>query len=309
MRNFIINLIVFIFILLCCLTGLLLLNRYYAYIPVNNNKHILIIGHSHSECAYNDSLINGVKNFSKSGESYFYSYFKTKLLIEKNPNINTVLIEFSNNQIESSMDNWIWGEKHMSYRFPQYGSFMDYNSYSLLWHKNSKCFLNSLKFLTKHNIKNVLKKFKLKEDIGGYFYLERNKTDSLLRVISTMPQLKHKTIELSKYNIIYLKKTIEYLLDKKKKVFLIRSPMHNMYEGFRNEQQFQNVLKNNFPEVEFIDFSHFKLLNSEFGDLDHLNYKGAAKFSIWFNELLKKGLLIKKDKQRFIDSEINDIRV
>ena len=38
--------------------------------PVNN----VIFGHSHSECAFNDSLINNFKNLSQSRQSYFYSF-------------------------------------------------------------------------------------------------------------------------------------------------------------------------------------------------------------------------------------------
>jgi hypothetical protein len=36
-----------------------------------------------------------------------------------------------------------------------------------------------------------------------------------------------------------------------------------------------------------------------------LNYKGAKKFSTWFAYLLEIGLLQQKDKQIFIDNEIN----
>ena len=42
--------------------------------PVKN----VIFGHSHSECAYNDSLINNFKNLSQSRESYFYTFQKIK---------------------------------------------------------------------------------------------------------------------------------------------------------------------------------------------------------------------------------------
>ena len=114
MKSFIVNLLKFVFFFLFILIGLFLLNRHFANFKIKESSRILIVGHSHSECAYNDSLINNVVNFSQSGESYFYTYFKTKKFIEQNPNIQTVLIEFSNNQIAFSMNNWIWAEKYMS---------------------------------------------------------------------------------------------------------------------------------------------------------------------------------------------------
>ena len=64
------------------------------------------------------------------------------------------------------------------------------------------------------------------------------------------------------------------------------------------------MLKSKFSDTEFLDFSQFQLLNSEFGDLAHLNHKGATKFSIWFNNLLNNGLLEKDNKQKFIDNEM-----
>ena len=33
----------------------------------------IVIGHSHSECAFNDTIIPNFANFSSSGESYFYN--------------------------------------------------------------------------------------------------------------------------------------------------------------------------------------------------------------------------------------------
>jgi hypothetical protein len=51
----------------------------------------------------------------------------------------------------------------------------------------------------------------------------------------------------------------------------------------------------------FLDFADFPILNSEFGDLEHLNYRGAAKFSIWFNKLIESGLLQEPNKQLLIN--------
>jgi hypothetical protein len=71
-----------------------------------------------------------------------------------------------------------------------------------------------------------------------------------------------------------------------------------------NEKQYKSILRNRFSGIPFLDFSSFPLLNSEFGDLEHLNFKGAKKFSLWFNEIMQVGLLSKGDKQAFIDIEI-----
>lgn len=304
MRKFTFKLSIFSTILFLILFGFFSLNRNFANFKIKDNKPILIVGHSHSECAFNDSLINNVANLSQSGESYFYTYFKTKKLIKQNSHINTVFIEFSNNQIALFMNDWIWGDKYMSYRFPKYGVFMDLNSYNLLLNNNPKCFQNSSKNLIKNSILSTLRGFRPQDNIGGYHYLVRNKTDSLLANIPIDSVSEYRSQEISEKNIEYLRKTVDFLKSENKKVFLIRSPLHIKYEGFMNEQKFQEILQSKFSDIEFLDFSHFPLLNSEFGDLEHLNHKGATKFSIWFNNLLNNGLFKKENKQNFIDKEM-----
>jgi hypothetical protein len=63
--------------------------------PVEN----VIFGHSHPECAYNDSLIGNFKNLAQSRQSYFYSFSKIKNVHKQNPQIKNIFIEFTNNQI------------------------------------------------------------------------------------------------------------------------------------------------------------------------------------------------------------------
>ena len=92
-------------------------------------------------------------------------------------------------------------------------------------------------------------------------------------------------------------------------VYLIRSPLHPKYEGYGNEFKFKELLNGEFKDVEFLDFANYLVPNNEFGDLEHLNFVGAKKYSLFFNRLMKEGLLQKNNKQRFIDEQIaNEIR-
>ena len=58
-------------------------------------------------------------------------------------------------------------------------------------------------------------------------------------------------------------------------------------------------------EHELLDLSEFPLTNDQFGDLEHLNHKGAKVFSQWFDQMLKKDLLLKKNKQEWIDDNFD----
>jgi hypothetical protein len=92
----------------------------------------IIAGDSHPECAFNDSLLPGFTNYAQSGESYFYTFFKIKKLIEQNKNIEAVFVEFTNNQITKEMDGKIWGDRYLSLRYPLYSPFMNVEDNKLL---------------------------------------------------------------------------------------------------------------------------------------------------------------------------------
>lgn len=303
MRKFIFKTLSFIGIIIIVFMSVVFVSRHFSKISIDEKRKILILGHSHSECAYNDSIISDVANMSQSGESYFYCYFKTRLIVDHNPGIKTVLIEFTNNQIDQSMNDWIYGE-YMSYRFPKYFAFLDWNSLLLLARKNPKTAAMGISPAIKYNINNIVNGFKI-NDLGGFLYLKRYKTDSMLAARPanfTIPEIRN---QLSEYNLEYLRRIIDYLTGKNIKVYLIRSPLHKEYEGYGNERQYQEIIKTRFSSVEFLDFSRFPASNEEFGDLQHLNHKGAKKFSSWFNHLINQGMLTKSNKQQFIDKEIS----
>ena len=83
--------------------------------------------------------------------------------------------------------------------------------------------------------------------------------------------------------------------------------MPKVFPIYGNESTFQEIRKARFGKIEFLDFSKFPLKTCEFGDLEHVNQDGAKKFSIWFDQIIKEGLLTQKNKQQFIDSSMNSI--
>lgn len=273
----------------------------------------LVLGHSHPETAFNDSLISDLSNMAQSGESYFYTFQKAKEIFKQNNSIETVFIEFTNNQINDEMDNWIWGDKYMSNRYPIYSSFMSLHDKRILMDHNLEGFYNAFSISSKNKFSRIIMDdLNFLEEIGGYHYLIGNKTDSLLlkrKDIDESHKPKINSIrqpEISEFNLLYLTKIIN-LCDKLNiRVILIRSPQHEKYSGFINEKVFQDILKNNFKHIEFLDFSKFLVSNVEFGDFEHLNYKGARKFSIWFDDLIQKGLLKNPINQQKIDKEIEN---
>ncbi|MEP1487168.1 MAG: hypothetical protein ABJK28_01920 [Algibacter sp.] len=307
-NSFYITLIFIIFILFTELITSLIVKRKSNFKISKNSKYV-IFGHSHSQFAFNPYYINNISNLSEGGESYFYTYQKVKNVLNQNPQIEIVFVEFSNNQIDEDMDQWIWGDKYIDTNYPIFSPFMNFEDNRILLSNNFIGYIRAIPNSLNNRVSQILKKnYDYSKNLGGYEDLIRNKTDSLLansRVNENI-MIHNKLQEVSNYNIKYLSKIVDVCRDYGKKVILIRSPQHDKYIGYQNEQKYQLILNNNFQLIEFLDFSKFPLKNSEFGDLEHLNATGAKIFSKWFQDILVKGVLEKEKKQVFINSQIKD---
>ncbi len=275
----------------------------------DSNPTSLIIGHSHPETAFNDSLIPGLKNISQAGESYFYNYFKLKQVLKDNPSIKIVFIEYTNNQIGQAMDEWIWGKKYLDYRYPLYSSFMDFHANLLLIRHNLKGYLAiSTTNLREKLARIVHHKTRFTPQLGGYISIPDSKVDSLLNDPDyLLNKSKLDYTHLSETNLSYLTKMIQLCRDRNTRVILIRSPLHPKFYGYANEKRYKEILKTRFSDLEYLDFSKFPLPNADFWDLEHLNSHGAQIFSPWFANLIHDGLLNQPNKQEYINHAIADL--
>ena len=275
------------------------------YYKLNKKYDNLIFGHSHTECAFNDSLINNTLNLSNSGENYFYTYFKVKKTLENNK-VKNVFVSFTNNYIEFSSDTVeIWKDRYLDKWYTKYGAYMDYDDVSLLLKNNPRGLLNVQSITTKKYLTFLIKNKKsIIEDLtwGAFRYSERTKLDSLLKT----KQVKSKitSFSYSKDGLDYLDKIIKVCEVNNVKVYFVRSPVHASWDR-NNEPYFQKLLKGKYHQVPFLDFYNFPLPISDYGDRSHLNYLGAKKFSLFFNNLLENGLLKKNNAQEFINQEMN----
>jgi hypothetical protein len=266
----------------------------------------IFLGHSHPQMDYDDKLIDSSINLASSGEAYFYTYIKLKKVLESNNDKKIVFIEFSNNNIISQMNKWIWNDIYIYDRYRLYWSYTPNAERRLLYSKNPEA---SILCDIKSVVTNVYYIFSLKNiakdaRMGGYLHLDRNKTDSLIQANLLYSKRKPPDTSLSPVNLMYLRKIIEICKEKGVKTILIRSPLHPIYDEFKNESKYKEVLNKDFGDVEFIDLKSFPLMNSDYGDLEHLNYRGAKKYSLFFNKLLKNGLLQSASKQKFINDQM-----
>lgn len=274
---------------------------------VDEKTTTLMLGHSQTECGINDSLITGVKNFSSSAEPYFYTYQKLKKIVSINQNIKTVLISFSNNQIDTLMNEWTYGDKYLQNFYPKYNFVMNSEDAGLLFKNNFTGFISSEHKSFMENLDIVLKsKYAILSDRkwGSYLYLKRNKIDSLNKTDTIKKMMAHHSENYSKINIQYLHKIVDLCKKNDIKLVLVRMPLYPTYFKTKNEILYQRIRKEYFSDVPFLDFHSVSFKDDEFGDYDHLNYKGAKRFSIFLDVLIKQGLLDKNKPQQFIDEAL-----
>jgi len=282
-------------IVILLIVGLLFIENNYiernANFKLEDKVKYVVFGHSHSECAFNDSLISSFNNLSEPGEAYFYTYQKLKNVILQNPEIEAVFVEFTNNQVLLSMDNKVWEDKYLTKNMHKYAPFLEFNDYVSIIKNNAIGLSNSLSITLKKNtpkiIKNDLNYF---NKIGGYHSLKRNKTDSLLKnyTINKLKYQSYNEVTYSEsYAYKYLKKIVVFCKQQNKKMYFVRSPQHQKNKTLINETDLLKIKDSFFKEVTFLDFNQFPVENSGFGDLSHLNHNGSDKFSRWFDAQLK----------------------
>lgn len=309
MKRFVIHSSIFLFLsIIILITSTLLINNSLnkkAVFKIDSQVNYIVLGHSHPECAFNDDLISGVANFAESGESYFYTYFKTRKILEQNKYVKTVFIEFTNDQLNSHKDDWIWTDEFLSNKYTKYAPFINLEAHELLISNNTSGFINNLAIGFNKNLSSILQsKLDYTQRIGGYHFLDKQINDSVYKkTLKTKDRNIKSRLPLN--NIEYLSKLVSYCIAHGKNVYLIRSPLHQKNLDLKNEKVFQEVLKDKFNNIEFLDFVNFPLSDFEFADLEHLNFKGAEKFSLWFNRLLETGLLEQLNKQAFITEQMH----
>lgn len=310
MKDFIKKVIVFLFLSILVIIAIVLSSNYIiksrSSFKIDEKITTLVIGHSHSECSVNDSILKNSLNLSSSGESYFYNYQKLKRLVSDNNHINTVFVEFTNNQVDSMMNDWIWNFEKMSHYLHLYSPFMDSEDLKLLLNHNPTDLLASYSIATRKHIYRIFNgDYNFIDEIGGFNGEKLSKVNKLIANNNFKSSIS-KNHSLSKSNLSYLRKMIDLCKERNIKIFLIRSPQHPLYADLSNEIIYQNVLKTQFEDVELFDFNAMNLPNSHYLDLDHLNYKGAEEFTKIFSDLIENDLLKSVNKKSVIDKTIKN---
>lgn len=253
---------------------------------IPTDKNIIINGDSHTECAVNDNIFAHAVNISQSGKNYLFTYMELRKLLEVNPHINTVLLSFYDNAIKSR--HGFYNNEHLSSKIPARFPLFQKDDVLCLIDINKKVFYNSILktprlFISLYVFtKNTITYKDL--PLGGYKKLNRNRLEYDLelrknrKITQTPDEVVRKQQIYTQYEYDYLLKIVKLCREKNVRLILFNSPTYNS-EKYDNKVALMNFIDNYLSEIEYLDFSDFVLPVDGYGDIGHLNYKGAAIFS------------------------------
>lgn len=253
----------------------------YLKLPKGINK--VFLGNSTVEYGVNDCLIPGSINFAQNAEPIDIMYAKLRLIQRFNPNVDTVFVELDdivlfNNDIQSIISNAIYFDAFdvddwlNNMRYHTFDRFTKYFSHSYDIIKLRPIFEHIYK---SHDITNL--------GVGGYQRLYR---DKLYEDIKRMEQssLKNRTVnDISESNRYYYRRIVEFCEEKNITVIFFNVPKHEKLWG---DSVYREFWRDDLNDVKFIDCTRIQLSDSCYGDMSHLNYRGAEIFSNKFDEIL-----------------------
>lgn len=256
-------------------------------VKLPKNIDVLILGHSHAACSYNTKFIKNAVNIATPGEAYIYTYFKAKKVIDNNPQIKKIFVEFTNNQIDKGMDDWIWDDMHLQHRIKSCGVLLDNEAIQLLYEKNPTGFINAFSKSLFDNLGRLFvnkKEMVLKGGMGRFTPCDVVYVKKKSPARPKSRKKKSSVFEISEYNILYLQKIVKYCQKKNIEVCLVRSPMSKSYDVSFTEHKFKEILHTRFKNVEWLDNKDFPIPDKGFQDKEHLNSYGAKIYSQCFNK-------------------------
>lgn len=272
-----------LFLLVCVLSYslnslLLKINGY----KIEPHQNVLILGDSHTEYAIDDSIWKNSVNLSHSADSYIYSYMKIKRMKQENPQIDTLLLAFSNHNLLSEYDErWLLNALHIKSKFRIYADLMSFNDFKFFLRSKPLAVFKGILEMPKYSIKLLFKGDIKQRDLGKFQYSNRNKLKESIKRFKNNPN--KRALEYSKFEKENFFNIIDFCENNDIEILLISTPIHGVYlNDEKKKKEFEllySFYEANLYNVPFLDYSFFNLSDSDFQDMNHLNHEGAKKFT------------------------------
>jgi hypothetical protein len=282
MKKFLVNTSLFslLFILattiIATIFNMLLIKNISFVLP--ENKTILVVGDSQTECAIDDNILMDSFNFSQSGTAHFYSFLKVRKMLENNPQIDTVVISYSYEDVTIEKDSWVTSQRYISSKVPRYLSLMNIEDLLSIFSCNPIAVVFSIPSFIRDSVPYIFHKKNIMDTkfLGGYLHLDREKLDEDIRNNNNK---RKSDISYSKYQMNYIREIYNMSILKNKTVILLNTPKYLSNIDVRYKMYYFNFAKEYLKNAKLVDHSDIKMPAGSFADINHLNFKGAEIYS------------------------------
>jgi hypothetical protein len=297
MKRFLSKLVLFAIIIIVIFAGLVLSSGYlissrkHQLLKLSDDIHYIFAGNSAVECAVNNRLVKHSINIAESGEAYLYSYAKIKALAETNKHLKAVFLGYSfADLLLEKEESWVFSDEVIIEKVQHYNYLLGPSERKLLFSNNPRAYFNGLIKSVFNNISSALKANSDPRSpgqlikFGGYKYLVRDKlkSDPGVDLFNKGP------VKSSSQQVRYLNLISEFCRQNSITLILLTTPKHKSYNENLDNANLQLWLdvRNAMAADSLLDLSRFSLPDSCFGDMSHLNYRGAEQFSKYLNNLI-----------------------
>lgn len=251
---------------------------------LNKDIENIIIGDSRTQI-FQDKKIKKTKNIALGSESYYYSYYKLKYIINNNRQIKTVFLGSSYHSFSDYFDQYIYESDVISnyfYILPLL------DQLSLFFNPET----NLCKLIKNSVIKGFNNIFSIEKSYIGKSYIHNTNKEvsekSIKDRINFVYLNKSKVREFSKLNKDYFNKIVNLCKDENINLILLKTPTHSLHNALIPEKfkiEYREIVTINGLKVISFD----GLLNDcmFLPDGDHINKIGAeiltAKLAKYIN--------------------------
>ncbi|MEG1608046.1 MAG: hypothetical protein RR329_07480, partial [Mucinivorans sp.] len=243
-------------------------------------------GHSMGECAVVPNIATRIANYCKSGEHTMQSYLKLRFILRDNPQIDTVMFTFAPFVFANGVDGGDFEGDVASNKMKLFYPLMDIEDIKLfLDNKVLYTNLSSMPYL-----QSVAKRQPYLDQLGGYLYLERDKLQLDIERRAKEPKTQVNSKFNAKYQKIYLSKMIQLCKNYNVKFLFIQFPIYQASK-YGDLQFGDSIRKTLYSDIQLLDFVNIQLPDSTYGDVVHLNHRGAKIVSKILMDTLNKNTM------------------
>lgn len=232
--------------------------------------HILFMGASHINHAIDDSMMESAVNWTRGSERYMYTYIKLQHLLPANPQVDTIFLELAPTDLWEDTDYKYHVLNEQSYFVRTYWPYYTTEQWKIFKTEPVQVLgliMESLGEVRLFNQKDWWDK------MGNY-----NNVSTSLDTTTVVPVPEVSSGRGRAVNYDYLRRIISLCREYHIKLYFLETPTYHP-EYFYDQDYFYKAYKENFSDVEFIDYSKWPMDQSERFDAHHLNHKGAVRFT------------------------------